>query len=348
MLGKLYSLSSRRLLELLETKYIFVLIPILLFRNGFSIYGQLLRDFGDGSKHLNQISLNFQDPLRQILNGIGVILGWKVYLVIYLILVIITFKLIVLNLKNYHSSWKTVLIALSLFPGLTILLGRFGSQDLLTITFGVLAGITSNKSKNIYLLILLFTNVETMLVVTFAIYFLSLLPNYNRYLIELFGNVKIYGYLFVISLILSCLNFLIFAENSRIGQLPKLVEISILQFLASGSWLIYSWCGGIWIVLLFSFRKVPQDFLKLNLIILFFLGSFSLITADGTRVAVNSLTFYLTSLIIWLNKRNLIYPNSLLIGLLMPTIYISNFNVFLPFHQILNLADKATLFVVID
>jgi hypothetical protein len=320
-----------------QNQILFFLLLLLasLNRNGFAVYGTLWRDYSNSGK-CNIDSLSVIDPMKLLFSQIGHCFGAEVYFSIYTIFVFLILKLIHFE-ANLHGEllFKKMLSVLALLPGVTIVLGRYGTLDLLMISFSILAAITiSNKRQATYFLLMALSHTEASLIISIALFLTLILKKQMRYYSSFISTLGIL-YLFLPSLILFLISLQM--SNARVTSSDDLLLISISQALSSGYWLVFSWFGGLIFLVFRVFSCMSRQVLAIYGIPLLILGSFSLLTADGTRVATMTLTFYLTKLIVCHLEYNYKVNHLLLFGFLTPGLYISNFNVFLPFRQILHL-----------
>lgn len=238
---------------------------------------------------------------------------------------------------------------ISLSPGVSIILSRFGTSDLLMIGFSIIAAASfSQRSCYIYLFLMAISHSE----ISFAIAMVlgtTVLTRKNK---DNVGRSSLCRRRFFFLALLSILLTSIFTfdnfKGSRLSAFPELLKVSLGQALSSGTWLIYSWLGSIWIILL-SLAPLMKGTSKLHLPLIFSLGILSLVTADGTRVSASLLTFY-TAFIVRNIIANNIFPSKqmLAIAWIAPAISISNLNVLLPFHQLLYFLNLNPTIVILQ
>ncbi len=310
-----------------------VLMTMTLFRNGFTINGEAIRSY----KNTHEWQWNFlqeRDLIRGLFDQIGKTLGTPYYFAsifasIVLVLIILQFELRDFDIRQR----RLFLMLLSLLPGITVIFGRFGTLDSFSILFSILAGCTfSRKRQFLYLVGIILSHTEASLVILLILVLLMTIKSFQFYLKVHFAGPKTFVFLLLLSFsLLASYNSL---SEGRVGAVPKLLKISVAQALSSGYWLPYSWFGGLLVTIIFSLRFIERREVLLWVLILGGLGSVSLITADGTRVASNTLTFVLCVLLRSLCSRKFIDSRMILLGFALPALNVSNFNVFLPFRQI--------------
>jgi hypothetical protein len=318
-----------------QNLFFLLLLIFTLNRNGFSVYGTVWREYSDSGK-CNLDSLSVIDPMKIFFSLIGHCLGAGAYFSFYTIFLLLILRLILFEVHLHGKlSYKPLLCVLALLPGVTIVLGRYGTLDLLMISFSILAGITlSKKRQAIYFFLMALSHTEASLIISIVLMLTLVLTKQKRDHSS-FVSILEFLYLFSPSSILFFISLLM--GNSRIAQSDDLLFISFSQALSSGYWLVFSWFGGLIFIVLQIFSGISRQVLLIYAISLLILGSFSFVTADGTRVATMTLTFYLTKLIVRHLDSCYRSNHTLIFGLLTPGLYISNFNVFLPFRQILHL-----------
>jgi hypothetical protein len=316
--------------------FILVLLFLLtILRNGFSLYGEQMRGFGGGDGNWQFSEISWRDPARALLVEVGNTFGYRSYILIYLLIVALTLLAIISVARTYRWNLFTFGLALSLLPGVTVILCRFGTLDLLSICFGILAGLTVGRPVQIlYLVGMILSHVESSLLIILIICALGFTKTLRREILRVFGGTQRYAVLLFFALVIVTINLLREGQNSRASQFDDLIKISVIQFLASGTWLIFSWMGGLWLILISYLGKLSRAQAMSHATLIVSLGTFSILTADGTRVASNMLTFYTVALLRLIFSEGEVKAKWLLAGYLAPALTISNFNVFLPFRQI--------------
>lgn len=312
------------------------LVIVTLFRNGFGLYGEQRRSFGHGDHNFSFNEIELQDPIRMLFSEIGKTYGWTFFILLYSIVFFVFIAIASLIIKNRNMASPKLILMLSMLPGFTIIFGRYGTFDLFSFGFSVLAGLSVGKSYQfLFLMGMLFSHVESTFIVTLVISILFLIPKHKENSKRLLGNQMNYAVTAAFSGATSVYLSLQPGEGSRMEQFPQLLRISLEQFLSSGSWLIISWLGGLWYIFFMSLRTTNSSQIQYATILISALGAFSIVTADGTRVAVNTLTMILVAFIAVINKEVVVNKLWIYAALLFPALNISNFNIFLPFRQLM-------------
>lgn len=313
-------------------QFLVVIVSLSLIRNGFALYGESIRKPKQVDGCLKEYTFPNSDPLRHLLSGLNSCFGGKLFIAFYTCLAVSIALLLLWEVRNLAlSCGRHLLIYLSLLPGVTIVLGRFGTSDLLMISSSILAALTKSSFRRFaYIGIMSMSHTEAVFIM--GIFFLLIGLADESLARKLFGNRFSTS---VTLLLTSSTLFLpsILFGNGRIESFNNLLLVSLGQFLASGYWLVFSWFGGsIFYFISFCESLNRKDFFFF-LFITLCLGSLSIVTADGTRVASMTLTFLLVRIYLVNSVANT--KNHLFLGLITPAIYISNLNVFLPFRQML-------------
>ena len=310
-----------------------VLMTMTFFRNGFTVYGEAIRSY----KNTLEWQWNFLqegDLIRGLFDQVGKTSGAPYYFASIFVLIVLVLILLQFELRDFDLRQRRLFLTLlSLLPGITVILGRFGTLDSFFILFSILAGCTlSRKRQFLYLVGMILSHTESSLVILLIIVLLMTIKSFQFYLKVHFAGPKTFVFLLLLSFsLLASYNSL---SEGRVGEVPKLLKVSVAQALSSGYWLPYSWFGGLLVTIIFSLRFIERREVLLWALILGGLGSVSLITADGTRVASNTLTFVLCVLLRSLCSRKFIDSRMILLGFALPALNVSNFNIFLPFRQI--------------
>lgn len=327
---------SRQILTMRKHYFLVFIIFCTILRNGVSIYGELFRGFIQYDEEWEARKVSTQNMIGSILVELGDSFGISIYLASYFLFVIVCCTLIIFEIRKLVSlEQKYAIIILSLLPAFTIILHRLGTLDITSILFSILAGLTIGKNRQFFYLILVaLSHNESAFAISSTLLLLSFVPRFRLIFEEIFKSRKPLLLLLVISCGLSILNFVNLGSESKSGQLPSLLKVSLVQFFSSGYWLPYSWLGGMWLVLFGSIKKLSRDYFLFILNLIIFLGIFSVVTVDGTRVGVICLTYPLVVITKWLIHSNKIDFRYVLLALLLPAINVSNMNVFLPFRQI--------------
>lgn len=310
-----------------------VIMTVTFVRNGFTIYGEVIRSYKNTVEWQWNL-LQERDLIRGLFDEVGKTLGAPYYFASMFVSIVLVLILLQFELRDFDLRQRRLfLILLSLLPGITIILGRFGTLDIFSILFSILAGSTlSRKRQFIYFVGIILSHSELSLVILLILVLLMTIKPFQIYLKVYFSGPKTFVLLLLLSfLLLALYNSL---SEGRVGEVPKLLKVSIAHALSSGYWLPYSWFGGLLVTIIFSLRFIERREVLLWVLILGGLGSVSLITADGTRVASNTLTFVLCVLLRSLCSRNFIDSRMILLGFVLPALNVSNFNIFLPFRQI--------------
>lgn len=314
--------------------FFLTLVLISIFRNGIALYGERLRQYQNGDENwVLEISIA-QDPLRRLLETLGITFGPYVFLCIYSGLFACGAYLISIEIQFYSQIQKRLFwISISLLPAVTIILGRFGTFDLISLILAALSALTRlRKRQYFYLLCLTLAHAESALIIALMLSLFGSIKKIRPLFFNVFGVTRPYYFMFCISFSLTLINTL--RGPSRASELIPLIKISIAQAVSSGYWLIYSWFGGTILLFALVSNKFTKKELALFLSLFFSLGLASIFTADGTRVSALTLTLPLVAVLKYMLDSDLINSKALFLAYLLPAINVSNMNVFLPFRQI--------------
>lgn len=326
------NLLNRWLTQLRLYQFLFVVVTFAFVRNGFALYGESFRRPQQKELCFREFRIVDSDPLRRLLSELNDCFGGGTFIAFYTCVAVITALLLLWEIGNLViTSRRSFMIYLSLLPGATIVFGRFGTSDLLMISSSILAALTkSSLRRSIYIVIMSMSHTESVFLM--GIFFLILGFANESLARKVLGNRF---YTSITLLLTSSAFFLpsLLIGNGRIESFDELLLVSLGQFLASGYWLVFSWFGGTLFYFIAFCETLNRKDLFYFLVMIVCLGSLSIITADGTRVASMTLTFLLVR--IYLVNGVVGSNNYLLFGLFTPALYISNLNVFLPFRQVL-------------
>jgi len=311
-----------------------LLFMLTLLRNGISLYGERFRQFTSDRQPWFFDFSPTNDPFRRLFESLGFSVGPISFLFFYLGFIFCGTALISIEIRAYSSFRKKVFWTfIGLLPGTTIILSRFGTSDCISFIFAILSAVSKNsKRQYIYLSCLMLSHIESTLVISIVIAVVSCVGPFQTSFKRFFGSRRPYLTVMFMSLILTALNSQ--EEGSRVSQFFPLLKLSVAQALSAGVWLPYSWFGGTILVLLFALNRISKNEVVMLSSMVFCLGLFSLITADGTRVATLVLTLPLVSFFVYALENELLAPRYLVLGFLFPAINVSNLNVFLPFRQV--------------
>ena len=233
-------------------------------------------------------------------------------------------------------------------PGTAIILQRFITFDAVCILVSILGGLTKSKSRAfLYPLIFVGTNPEGAFVAGSCLLAYKLICDYKSIRSFLKDPQVIFSLVaFCFSSLSVLLDHLINSDSSIVRQILFTdSKKAFAQDLASGLLLPFSWFGCLWLLVIsriFTLRESE----KLRIVVLIIcIGAITMIASDGTRNAVLAFTSFLVVFIIkWNNFRlvRLLDSRWIIILYFVPVINVSNFNLFLPFHQILRFFGVAT------
>ncbi len=344
----LSSIPNIRLHLLNPVTFVATLLFLTVLRNGFALYGTRYRNF-ENSVRPRDFDFSFGSPyvlsslewIGKTIGGVPFFIFYTVLVVIYLLL--INFELRLFSLEFQRKAW----IVISLTPAITIILGRFGTYDAIVLFSGILGGITNSRSRAIiYAIMFVGSHPEGAVVSAVCLIVYKFLCN-RKSLRSCEKDAQIF---FAGALLVGSLPYVFFSllDKTRGSRIEGVLFVdsfnALAQDLAAGLLLPFSWFGS----LLFIFLARVHFFSKHEkfaiLFIVLFIGGTTLIASDGTRVGALAFTTVLIVLVV--NRDD---PDFLIsidyrwffILYFIPPINVSNFNLFLPFHQILYFLNVA-------
>jgi hypothetical protein len=128
-------------------------------------------------------------------------------------------------------------------------------------------------------------------------------------------------------------------EGSAIEAILFVDSLNALaQLIASGPLLLFSWFGSLWFVIVQILQSVEKEIRNRAYLVILFIGVSTLIASDGTRNSALGLTAIAVSVVFSDAGQKYISDlrrNRILALYVIPVINIANFNVVLPFYQVL-------------
>lgn len=347
--------KKRSILSFLLKRPIFLLLTILvlfLLRNGLSVYGTLVRNVMADS------TVEAYDTwpgafTLEIINQVARNYGLVGFTVLYLGLFAAFAYTLLWELRYFSSEIKVVvIIMIFLLPGITVIFQRFGSPDTLLILCGILGVLSQSRLRSsLYAVIAVGVHPESALIsgasILIFLYIGHRTWNYsNEVAVRLFAYLMIaLGFLAIIYS-----NFVSQNSDSRIEvSLFTYLKFAIAQNIASSYWIIFAWFGSLWVVVYLRSIELEKQNRRKFVALVAIVGGISLIASDGTRVASILLTAVSVLLFSPFNSSYVfreISPRWLIVMYFVPPINISNFNIFLPFHQVLYLFDIAKPYII--
>ena len=313
-------------------------------RNGFSIFGQKIRDFNSDSNLDSKFQINRHFVLSSM-EWIGLRFGGFTYILLVCIIFLVFYILLFYEIRKFNNSFKRkIFFLITISPAITIVFQRFGSVDTPALFAGILGVLSKSKFRIfIYALIFAGTHSEAACIggISLLIYQFGSSPKLKD-LNKLFPAILI-----MFSSVIAILGLL--DPDGRTHTLQNYVRFAIAQDLASGTLIIFSWFGCLWLLVVAEYFQICYE-KKIYLAAAIGVGGFiTLFTSDGTRVPALTLTPLLVALLS--SKSSVAKISALnnkwfLVFLMTPTINVSNFNLFLPFHQILYIFNVASPMLV--
>ena len=351
-LDEFVGIPRLKLKHLNSLTFIFLLVLLTLLRNGFSVYGTAWRNYNTAAQANFTGEISLRGKLLFVVNffdWVGQKYGGLIFFLIMSILILFFLLLIEFEISYLDNLLKRkVWVLITLMPATAIILQRFGTFDTICIFASILGGLTNSKFRAfLYALIFVGTNPEGAIVAVACLLAYKFICDYKSIRSFLKNPQVIFsGVAFCVSTLIIALDHLT-NSNSAIVQQILFTDSkkAFAQDLASGLLLPFSWFGCLWLLVvsrIFTFRKSD----KLRIIVLIIcIGAITMIASDGTRNAVLAFTSFLVVFIIKWNDFKLVRlldSRWLIILYFVPVINVSNFNLFLPFHQILRLFGVAT------
>ena len=340
---------------------IFLIIALTIIRNGFSVYGLMWRDFEDEKPYeIPDTSgpMLFMEKIRipNLLMELGNQIGAKPYFFLHTLFILFCMAIILRQISRIEMNFKLrikLALVLTYLPAVTIIFQRFGTFDticLLMSVIGVLAKTTLGSS--IAALLFASTNAEGSLVSGLSLLLLhsTILFGVRSEELKFPTRSAKFGLFLVIfsaPFILSQFSrpkesvlFSIFLVDSK---------NAVAQLIASGLLLLFSWLGPLWILLHRILSSISSSLSDKIIFVFLFIGCGTLIASDGTR---NS-ALGLTSMVVCLSFSNIgrdiinsFEKSVFILFYIMPAMNIANFNLVLPFYQVLYLFDLARPYLI--
>jgi hypothetical protein len=336
---------------------VFLLLLLTISRNGFSIYRTTWINFQENS---NSGPFKFQDlqwtslfDIKSLFQFVGDSFGPHVYFIFYTLILLFFVLLIIKQISEFtpHFKYKFLLV-LTYLPVSTIILQRFGTYDAFCLLLAISGIITKNW---IYACLSGFVfasiNPEAACVSGLGVLLMISLGlkieqdvNFDfpkRSLLNASSQIC-FGSLFAL---------IHFFEGRSAAEAILFVDSkkALVQFLSSGSLLIYAMFGSFWFVLYKFSLLLKVNIRKRLLFVIMLVGSISLIASDGTRNSSLGLTS-LSTLIIFstlgIQTVKQLSRSELCFMFLMPALNVANFNVVLPFYQIIYFFDYARPYLI--
>ena len=331
------------------------------FRSGFALYGLMWRHFQNpsvGAKSIDQnLIAKIQDgpTINNFLMAYGETIGSPKYFLTHTIFIIVCISIIVAQVSYKKIRLRPRLIfLLSLLPASAIILQRYGTYDTICLMMCII-GVLSKSKYTAFFAAMLFTltNPEASFVSGLSLLLLSLASRYKQHKEELKLPVGVLAFGFfqiLLALPLIALDVLTNNSNSTLSSIFFTDSINALaQLLASGPLLVFSWFGPFWLILYNIFRHLNYGLINRLLMVIVFIGCGTLIASDGTRnsaLGLTSLTVCLLFSNVGLKFVENISRTSLLGLYLIPAINISNFNIVLPFYQVIYVFDLGRPYII--
>jgi hypothetical protein len=335
-------------------KNTFFLLTLLLFfaliRNGLTIYGTAVRNALDQKNFVYDTwpgSYTLQAFNQFIFHH-----GLTGLILLYVTIFLAFACLLVWELQPYDKIRILVLVMILLLPGTTIIFQRLGSPDTLPILCGVLGALSRSRVRAIvYAIISVGVHPEAAIISGVSL-FIILKLGQSTWTYSNEKSVKYFASTMVIIglIVISYSNFFIQSPNSRIQvSTSTYIKYAIAQNLASSYWIIFAWFGTLWVIVYARWNELRGIEKRYFTVLITIVGGVSLAASDGTRVAAILLTAMTVLLFSPFNSSyifRIVSPRWLIVMYLVPPMNISNFNVFLPFHQVLYFFDIAKLYLV--
>jgi len=340
---------------------IFLIMALTIIRNGFSVYGLMWRDFEDGKPYdvlYPPGPMMFIEKIRipHLILEFGNQIGAKVYFFLYTVFILICVAIILRQISHIEMSFKVrikLALVLTYLPAVTIIFQRFGHWDtvcLLMSVIGVLAKTTLGAS--IAALLFASTNSEGSLVSGLSIILLhsAVLFRARSEELKFPTNSAKFGLFLLIFSTPFALNQLTWPGGSAFEAI-FLVDSknAAAQLIASGLLLLFSWLGPLWLLLHRILSSISSSLSDKIIIVFLFIGCGTLIASDGTRNSALGLTSLAVCLFFSNIGRDIISSYGKRVFLLfyiMPAVNIANFNLVLPFYQVLYLLDLARPYLI--
>jgi hypothetical protein len=340
---------------------IFLLIALTIIRNGFSIYGLMWRDFEGGKSYKtndSSLQMSFMEKLRipNLLMELGNQIGAKPYFLLHTIFVLFCVAIILRQISYIEMSFKLKLklvLVLSYLPAVTIIFQRFGTFDTICLLMSVI-GVLAKTTIGSFIAALLFasTNAEGSLVSGLSLLILHYTILFGVHRGELkfptrSASFGLFQVMFSVPFILSQFSrpkesvlYSIFLVDSK---------NAIAQLIASGLLLLFSWLGPLWILLHRILSSISSSLSDKLILVFLFIGCGTLIASDGTRnsaLGLTSMTVCLFFSNVGRETINSLGKSVFILFYIMPAVNIANFNLVLPFYQVLYLFDLARPYLI--
>lgn len=340
---------------------IFLVIALIIMRNGFSIYGLMWRDFEDEKSyevHDTSSPMLYLDKIRipNLLMQLGNQIGAKPYFFLHTIFILFCMAIILKQISHIEIDFRRrikLALVLTYLPAVTIIFQRFGTFDtisLLMSVIGVLAKTTLGSSIAAFLFAA--TNAEGSFVSGLSILLLHSTILFGIRSKEL--KFPTHSAKFGLFLVIFSAPFIL-SQFSR----PKesvlysifLVDSknAVAQLIASGLLLLFSWLGPLWLLLERILSSISSSLSDKIIFVFLFIGCGTLIASDGTRNSALGLTSLAVCLFFSDIGRDIINSYGKRVFILFyitPAINIANFNLVLPFYQILYWFDLARPYLI--
>jgi hypothetical protein len=350
-LTKLTSQTIERLLRSHLSVLLIFLTLATIFRNGFSLYGLRWKQYNSSPK--TELVCEYRDCgqlyVAHNLERFGFTYGALPFFTLYFVLIVLGVIIVcrqILNMKEIEKSKALVLV--SFLPASTIILQRFGTFDAIPLLMSIIGVLARTKfGAFVAALIIIGTNPEAAIVSGAGLALLHLIvANSKDSSLNFPKNTLWFGvFQVVMSTPLIAVGLFDNTGGSAVEAILFVDSLNALaQLIASGPLLIFSWFGALWYVLvkiLGSFER-RLKFHIYSLIIL--VGCITLIASDGTRNSALGLTSLMVALLFSSAgcEQQKTFDKKVLIALyFIPAINIANFNIVLPFYQILYILDLA-------
>jgi hypothetical protein len=346
--------SSMRLIENSLTKYFSIFFLFLtaatIFRNGFSLYGLRWRQFQSANdnfvcEYRSCGQLFIGHSIEKFGHNFGAYYFFIFYTLFVLFCALVIFRQ-VFTLTHHNRLKASVLI--TFLPASAIILQRFGTYDAIPLLMSIIGVLAKSKVGALLAAILLIgVNPEAGLVSGMGLVLLYVVASCQpNSLLNLPKNSFFFGiFQIVMSTPLLFLSLFDKTEGSALEAILFVDSLNALaQLIASGPLLLFSWFGSLWFVIIKILHSVAKEFRFRIYLVIIFIGSTTLIASDGTRNSALGLTAIAVSIIFSSQGQkqiSILSRHNLLALYAIPVINIANFNLVLPFYQVLYILDIA-------
>ena len=343
-----FKLAPQKFSELLRRNlFVFVIFLALatIFRNGFSLYGLRWKQYNSGSNV--ELTCEYRDCgqlfISHNLEKFGYAFGAFSFFLLYIVFIVICVGIVwrqISMMKDFETT--KALMVLSLLPASAIVLQRFGTFDAIPLLMSIIGVLARSKfGASLAASLILGTNPEAAIVSGVGITSLYFIVK-NRVDSEIklprntlwFGAIQVSMSAPLIALGLfdntggSAVEAILFVDSKN----------ALAQLIASGPLLVFSWFGALWYVLIRILANFESKFKRHVYILIVGIGCLTLIASDGTRNSALGLTALMVALLFssaGCEQQRTLSKKNLVALYFIPVINIANFNLVLPFYQVL-------------